>query len=304
MTFVEFKNQLFVLFEQGAFQEGLDMIGSHSAEFPDERQQLAYYQACLANCAGDSELALNTLSDAVDAGYWFSPETLQNSDELQSLHGLARFDQIVTMSEALMLTALEESIPARIVFEPAEMEADTLPLLFVLHGDQSSAKREAEQWAHLAEVGWLVVLPQSSQMVELDRFDWHDAELAQHELLAHFAEISAEYQIDSSRIVLAGFGAGAARALELTSSAAIAASGFIGIASDIEPEITISAEKQALFFAVGNKDVHLAATQAAVEKLNKAGMRCLIHQFEGGHSYPSAMETVLNEAIAFLNLST
>ncbi len=304
MTFDEFENQLFALFEEGSFQEGLDLIGSHSAEFPDQRQQLAYYQACLANSAGDSELALNTLSDAVDAGYWFSPGMLQNSVALQSLQGRVRFDQIMTTSTARMIDALAESMPSRVVFEPANDAQLPTPLLIVLHDQQSSAKLEAEQWAHLAEAGWLVVVPQSSQIEGPERYGWRDQVVAQEEIVALVAEISAEYPVDSDRIVLAGFAAGASCALDLVLSDSVATAGFIGIATNIDPARAKNSQSSALFFAVGDKNVQLAATQAAVDAWQQAGSRCHVYQYDGGAIYPSDMESVLNAAVAFLAITS
>lgn len=312
MTFDDFKDKLFALHEQGAFQDGLDLIGAHSAEFPQQRQRLAYYQACLANCAGDSELALNTLSDALDAGYWFSPGMLQGDGDLNSLHESARFAQIVAASEARMMEALADSTPSRVVFEPAEMSAsvasaEPLPLLFVLHGNESSVKREADHWAQLAEDGWLVVLPQSSQLSGPDRFVWDDVELAQQELLEQFGEISAEYKIDPARVVLGGFSRGALRALELALSNGIEAAGFIGIATSIAEadalmeRAEVAATKQALYFAVGSKDSPiLQATETLAQRLQQAGLRCKVHEFEGGHAYPNDIETVLQSATAFI----
>ena len=305
MTFDAFRSQLFDLHSAGDWQAAYEFCVANSAEFPGQEQRFAYWLSCLQSRLNQPDSAIVTLEEALDAGYWFSPNLLRSADDLQPLQESARFEQIVALSETRLMEALEASTPSRISFEPTPMPEESVPLLLVLHGNESNVKQASEQWLSLAEAGWLVVLPQSSQVSGPERYVWDDADLSYAEVLTHFDEISAEYNIDPKRIVLGGFSNGGRRALEMALNGDIAANGYIGIAPAVHDSAEIpnsNSTNLALYFAIGERDTRtipgLRATAAALEA---QGLRCHVHEFAGAHQYPNEMEPLLAEAIAFVS---
>ncbi|HFC12948.1 MAG TPA: hypothetical protein ENJ56_08915, partial [Anaerolineae bacterium] len=287
MTFDEFQTALFRCYDRSEYYDGFDLIATYSAEFPTHAQQIAYWQTCLAARLGQTEIALNTLEEALAAKHWFSPTLLQEDGDLQPLHASPRFAQIVAESEARMVEVLAESTPASIIFEPTPLPETPLPLLFVLHGEQSDAKDEAEQWAGLAEQGWLVVLPQASDI---------------RDLVAYWGEISAEYAIDPSKIVLAGYASGCLRALKLASCGQLPATGLIGIAPTLPSATTINLPASLrCFLAVGERDAkNLKNSQILLAALQEQGVVTTLATFTGTNQYPTEMTTILQQAIEFV----
>ena len=287
MTFDEFQTALFRCYDRSEYYDGFDLIATYSAEFPTHAQQIAYWQTCLAARLGQTEIALNTLEEALAAKHWFSPTLLQEDGDLQPLHASPRFAQIVAESEARMVEVLAESTPASIIFEPTPLPETPLPLLFVLHGEQSDAKDEAEQWAGLAEQGWLVVLPQASDI---------------RDLVAYWGEISAEYTIDSRKIVLAGFSSGGFCALELAGSGQLPATGVIAIAPALPAATAITSSTSLHYFlAIGERDTeNLKRAQTLLRAMQAQGVTAELHTFAGAHQYPTEMNIVLQQASSYV----
>lgn len=305
MTFDEFRTNLFAQHAAGELAEALAFLEANSAEFAANTQRIAYWRACLATALDQPEKALTVLEEAVEEGYWFAPSMLQRDGDLGPLRESARFQQIVAASEARMMVALAESHPTRIVFEPNPLPDGPLPLLIALHGNNGNAKDEASQWDSLAEEGWLVVLPQSSQLVGPDRYVWDDVPLADQEIVHHFAEISAEYSIDPKRIVLGGFSRGGLRAIQLALKGDIPATGYVGVVPSLVEDIPAPSQdavqrnlRAALLF--GERDPNLASAQTLEQTLPLQGVATQLSVYSGGHQYPNDMAEQLASAMTFV----
>lgn len=103
------------------------------------------------------------------------------------------------MSDSTLLV-IEPTLPA---------SHDLLPLLIVLHGNNSTNELEKSYWASAADAGWLVACIQSSQVMNPNRYMWTNLDIAISEIKTYFAQIMESYLIDTERIVVGGFSRGA-----------------------------------------------------------------------------------------------
>ncbi|MEK6256648.1 MAG: hypothetical protein N2C13_04940, partial [Chloroflexota bacterium] len=78
-----------------------------------------------------------------------------------------------------------------------------------------------------AAAGWLLALPQSSGAMWAGAYAWTNHETGAEEVENHYAKLTEQYALDSSRTILAGFSMGAEIALWLALTGRIKAQGFI-----------------------------------------------------------------------------
>ena len=123
--------------------------------------------------------------------------------------------------------------PELTVFEPDTARKPS-PLLIALHGNASSVFWHKAHWQPAVKSGWLVALPQSSQVVGYDSHDqyaysWNDEQIVDQEIGEHYAALKNQQSLVEDRIVVAGFSRGAGHAVRLALHGVIPARGFIAV---------------------------------------------------------------------------
>src|SRR5207253_4467279 len=77
------------------------------------------------------------------------------------------------------------------------------PLLVALHGNNSTMADTVAQWSSPASAGWVVAVPQSSEIgVSPGAFIWNETERAVREVTAHISEIAKGTRLDPDRLVM------------------------------------------------------------------------------------------------------
>ena len=193
--------------------------------------------------------------------------------------------------------------PALLVIEPAKF-TDKMPLLIILHGNNSTNELEKPYWEKAHELGWLVAFFQSSQIMSPGRYMWNDLAIAVPEIKSLFAQVLDAYAVDMTRIVVGGFSRSAFAGLWTCLGQDIPATGFIGVAS-VVPDADLTATLQRAencprhdlhsYLLMGKDDLYGQTKPTQVTNiLNQRGMSCEIDLRPNlAHDYPADFVTTL-----------
>lgn len=307
-SFDEFATQVFQLHEAGRNAEAYDFVTIEASNFPEEVGYTDFWRACLAALLGRTETALQILQDWVAAGHWVTERRMRDEPDLQSLNGLPAYEAIVATCRERHKAAEAQGAPKLITLLP-EQPAQSYPMLLALHGNNGNAPVTVPHWHPVVARGWILAVPQSSQLSMPDAYVWNDRERATRELQEHYTSLTHEYPINKDRVIIGGFSMGAGLSIRLSMNGAIPACGFIAVGPyipDVEtlkPFIEASKERGLRgVIIVGDQDKHCYATSLKVAEMFKShDIPCKLEVYPDlGHDFPPDFEEKLAEAIVFI----
>jgi predicted esterase len=276
------------------------------------RRGLAYLaEAGLHGQAGRIEAGLDALERALADGCRYKREWLVHDDRLAPLRDAPRFADIAARAAERYERDAAEARP-RLSFAVPDDPPDAFgyPLLLVLHGNNSNARVTAPHWSPLADAGWLVAVPQSSEIASTpDAYLWNDRERTAREVAAHLERLRQISQVDEGRIVLAGFSMGALQALALPLEKRVRARGVVAVAPWLSHarDLTALVESGAgrmlrVFVVIGGDDPSHAGARELQSGFSRHGVRVELDVRAGlGHEYPADMPGTLARALAFVS---
>lgn len=233
LNFSDYVVEMMRLYESEAYGEAYAWVMKHAGLFPAHRARIYFWRICLATRMNDMPLALNIMEEGLAAGHWYDSVQLRQDSDLAPLQGLPEFERMVSLSQQRQAEAQALIEPGLITVAP-EAPHPPFPLLLVLHGGGVEDARFYEtffdRWRPALGMGWLLAAPQSSQLSGPGRRGWSDNARSAHEVKQHLNSLTAQYAIDSARIVVGGFSRGAELAAYLVLSGSIPARGFIAVA--------------------------------------------------------------------------
>src|SRR5882672_7144778 len=209
------------------------LIASHRDRFPRGAGLLYLAEAQLLAAAGRGAGALEPLERALAAGCRYRKEWLADDPGLAPLRELPGFPELVQVASARYDEAAAAAKPNLTFLMPDRLpDAFGYPTLLVLHGNNSNIAETAPYWAPMADQGWVVAVPQSTEIgMSPDSYTWNDRERTAKEIDLQLERVGRATQIDASRIVIAGFSMGGLQAIALTLTKRIKARGFIAVAA-------------------------------------------------------------------------
>ena len=310
-TFAELNDEMFRLYDRGEYEIALALINRDFDHFTDQQGRLYFWRVCLQAMLGQEEEALHQLQQSLDLGFGYSADLLHGDSDLQSLQGKPEFERLVARAQERYAELSSHVVSTRLVIPPPEPAHAPYPLLIALHGNSSNAEWTAGYWQAAAERGWLVLLPQSSQLGwDNTSFSWNDEEKARHDVLQHYEEIQQEYQIDPERVVLGGFSRGARVALSLALTALIPAQGVIAVSPSLRQnpgELFPLAQMRlehapSVYVIIGEQDQPFyEPTIAFAEYLSGLDVDCELSIYPDlGHAYPPNFADVLPVALEYV----
>lgn len=209
------------------YREAYEKVKSNEHLFP--YRGLYYYWLLCAATGVSTELGLQEFRKALDSGYWFNDELLKGDEELEALQGTPEYQHIIEISNKRRAEAQAKARPELLMLPP-ETGQSFYPLLLALHGNSRSLANAVDDWRSVVAQGWLLAMPQSSQIDEPDAYVWNDWERVAQEIQQHYTTISKKYPVDSSKVVIGGFSMGGGLAAWLALRNAIPVRGFMLVA--------------------------------------------------------------------------
>ena len=227
MEFFKKSDALFQFYGEGMYADALAVAEKLAVEYPEQDARTAFWLICLQNMTGQPEQAVQTFKDALARGVWWAESRMRGDSDLDSLQGNPEFERLVKLSEAMRKQAEAGAKPEVFVHRPSG--AGPFPLLIVLGPRGNVPELDLRDWSPVLKLGWMLALPRSTQMASPISFLWDDREKAMNEIETYYKTLLKDDSVDASRIVIAGFSQGAARAIELVMSQKLKARGFIAV---------------------------------------------------------------------------
>jgi predicted esterase len=229
------------LFSSKCYGQALDLLESTWPGLPHTKLHTslidtlilkAYFQAQI-NRPADALATLEAMSRCGVSNSMSSPA-------YDPIRGLSGYAELAQKNEALLTRERNEAKVESDVYLPGDLRRDKVaPLMLVLHGDPGNLAKIRDAWPTGAIVsrGIIVACVQSSQLRSTSRYVWMaDPAVARADVQAAFRDLCQRYPVDTSRVILAGFSAGATTALDLVFGQMVPAIGFIGLCTGDIPE--------------------------------------------------------------------
>ncbi len=308
MTFAQFLSETMRLYAAGDYAAALQVVQAQGSLYPENRAVIYNLHYCLLALSGDQAQAIRVLQEAIDQSLWWLEAALRGDPGMDSLRGQAQFERLVSICVERHAAAQKEARPERLVIPPAAPAGPPYPALVAFHPRGSSAADFAPCWEHLAGRGWLVMLPQSSQVHGPGAFSWDDIALAEKEAQEHFAALTGQYAIDPRRVLLAGFSQGGGLAAWLAASQSIPARGIFVVAPYLrsvdalleQPAPQAPAPVRG-YLITGDLDRDDGLFDQLEKLLNRYNIRYQRHRRPGlAHDMPPDMEASLQKALKFI----
>jgi predicted esterase len=317
LSFAEFSNQIQIHFANSTFSEGLSLASQYVTVYPTEFPLINYWRICLAAKMNEKATAYKILETTLANGSWYSELILRQSPSLEILQGEEEFERLLGISLQMQIADPTTSVPMVVMRAKGACgpDGDGCPTIVFLHSNQETAQKNMPHWQSLADQGWLIALPQSSNALWADGYVWMDFESGAKEVEERYARLVQEYSVDTERLLLAGFSMGAEVALAMALSGRIEVQGFILIGpggpfmDDLslwEPFIEQAKDKGLrgiILMGLADATIPQDNIRTLVKTLNENGIACDLKTYPDlEHEYPDDFDEFLQEALKYILL--
>ncbi len=304
MTYIKLLNETLHCYANKGSFEAYSYIMNNAKDVMGNEAQIYNFKYALASAAGLEEEALHLMKKAIiENGFWYGSEYLISDDELKPLHKFEEFHRMVQLCKEREELA-KKSEQADVKYKYSKQ---TENLLITLHGDQENIQIIEPYWNSVMEQGFMLALPQSSQIQFSDGYVWDNIERGREELKGHYNKIKVNKPFEN--IIIGGFSAGARVALHSMLQGEIEVNGFIFVApwlpemEEWEEMIGILHDKSIKGYIIcGDQDEDcFEGTQQFVKLLKDKNIE---HKYKVvpnlNHDYPHNFDELLKEAIEYI----
>jgi predicted esterase len=280
MDFRDVTRRVFDLYDDGRYEDGLEVIEAARPEHREEDGRLTFWEACLLGMSGAPEQALATLQAGMDRGLWWAPGMLADSD-LDSVRGLEGWEELLDRCSQLSAEYIAVHRPECQVY-PAVV-ASPAGTLITLHGAPADPIAHAEEWREAVPDTWTLVAPVGTVVVSPGQWAWaHDA--SGDAVLEQLEDLEL-----SPPVVLAGWSQGGWVAANIAWEGLLDVVGLVLVAPSIgeavwDPDLHRGVPS---YIVVGELDRYLPGCLALEMVLERAGVPVFLDQRAGmGHALP------------------
>ncbi|QWI37596.1 alpha/beta hydrolase [Bacillus mycoides] len=304
MTYIKLLNETLHCYANKGSFEAYSYIMNNAKDVMGNEAQIYNFKYALASAAGLEEEALHLMKKAIiENGFWYGSEYLISDDDLKPLHKFEEFHRMVQLCKEREELA-KKSEQADVKYKYSKQ---TENLLITLHGDQENIQIIEPYWNSVMEQGFMLALPQSSQIQFSDGYVWDNIERGRDELKGHYFKIKVNKTFGN--IIIGGFSAGARVALHSMLQGEIEVNGFIFVApwlpemEEWEEMIGILHDKSIKGYIIcGDQDEDcFEGTQQFVTLLKDKNIE---HKYKVvpnlNHDYPHNFDELLKEAIEYI----
>jgi predicted esterase len=295
------------LYADKKFAEMLALLEENQSRFPEQYVHTTFWRMCFLSLCNRPEEVLSLLRHELDNGMWWAANQFLDPD-FDAVRDMTEFKRLVNESNRRCIEARASTQPDRTLLLP-DQTPEAMPLLIALHGRNGNKDSSLENWDVARRRGWLVLLPQSQQIIFPGNpagYCWDDNDEGMSDILFHVEEIMRLHPIDRERIVIAGFSQGSGMAIYAALSGKVSVRGFIGVGTFmIEPSaLDLLASDQPPvrgYFITGENDGALEKTREIqnILAVNQIPFSEEIHP-NLGHEFPADFESSFAKAMDFI----
>jgi predicted esterase len=300
--YFRFLHRALGLYRAGEFKDAYDLVRAEGAQVGGNQAQVANLEYCLACRLGMKEESLRVLRKAVVSdGYWYGYEYLLKDEDLAGIRESAEFLELAAICREREAEALRTALPALEVHDPNVGSDRPKGLLVALHGNGDGVALNRAQWIDALDAGYLLAMPQSSQLSGWGARTWQDLGKGREELRSHMRALEGKGQ--GRPFVLGGFSGGARLALRCVLSGDVRPDMVI-LVSPWLPELeewrpllaALDGASMACHVFCGSCDADCKdGARNAAEMLSDAGVATEFHLVEGlDHDYPEDFAGLLH----------
>lgn len=309
--FIEYRNKVYELYLQGRYSEALEIAEKAYARFRDEVSRTSYWLACLNSVLHKEDKAIEILTNSLDDGVWWSPKILEGEKDLDPLRNREEFKKLVERCWKIFEEKQKESKPERLVFYPNKFDREKkYPLFVALHWRGGNMKEFSKYWKYVLERGYILLVPQSSQLSGNNAYCWDDWEKAKNEVMKHIIEMKEKHNLIEDGIVVAGASQGASLGIIdlVLEDTPLNLERFIVVVPPIDdvsffiPLLKNGVRKGVKgYILAGEKDNFTKNTKDLCSEMEKAGLLYKLTVVKGlGHDFPSNFDVYLDEALDYM----
>lgn len=307
ITYTRLLNETLHLYEKEGSLQAYQFVSKYAGEVEGNQAQIYNFRYSLASASGMVETAMDIMREAiVGKGYWYDPEYLMADDDLKALHQNPEFQIFMRICKNRKDDAKAESYPKLKVIGMDLMKDETKPLLMALHGNQENIKLTEEYWKSAEQEGYMIALPQSSQIEFSDAYVWEDVEKGAREIESHLRELEIYENVDIGKMIIGGFSAGCGTALKAVLDQRISVKGLIFVAPWLpdlqqwENQLHVLKERNVRVNLIcGNQDEDcFGGSSRFAEMLQTCGVSYDFEIVEGlDHDYPEHFTVYLKKVM-------
>lgn len=226
-NYFRFLHHAMKLYNDGKLAEAYELVRREGDSVGGNKALIMNFEYCLASRLGDVDAALRTFREAVEShGYWYGYNYLLSDEDLASIRGTEEFKRLAEICKGREDSARKETGP-ELILRSKHGGTGKAPILMALHGNGDGVSLTGDYWIPAMDEGYVVALPQSSQMTQIDCYTWQDLEKGRTELRAHLADLAGRQGLSLEGLVIAGFSGGARLALYSILTGDVSPRGFI-----------------------------------------------------------------------------
>lgn len=218
--FNEVANRVFALYDSGEYGEALTVVQNARSEYPEQDNDLTFWEACLLARIDRSEEALSVLAGGLDRGQWWPSGRLADAD----LHPVRHLSGWGRVAERCA-----EFTEERMAHRPSPVLRSTATpagTIVAIQGAEADQQAVASTWAAATPDSWTVIVPAGAEPLASGGWAWpHSIEAG-----ARSVKIDIEHLSLDRPLVLTGFSIGSAIACHLITSEALPVDGLIAVA--------------------------------------------------------------------------
>lgn len=319
MTFDNFdalEAQLNQLVQNEQYSEALDLVSREGPNFPKDRIWVDYWRMYTAASLENYQLVFQVVEQSLADGLWYSAAMWQRLPSFQALQADSNFERIIAASRAAEEQDTTQDKRVLLTRLP-ENHSSTSPLLVALHGNQSTASQTLPFWQTATSQGWVLALPQSTQILHKGAaYSWDDFGLAHATVNAHFAHLQQHVAFNPNCVVIAGHSMGGLVAIRLALMGTPNVRGFVVIGPAVpflnDPEaldaVLVPACQRGVrgYFIIGAEDrvIYKDKIYMLWERLQTSGLACELEMIPGAkQDYTPAYDGALLRGLAFTGVA-
>jgi len=290
------------------YEEAIKLTNQVWNDFPDKKFELIKEMEYLNKKTNRYIDNLNLWKNGHTQGYFFLLNKQMKQYEPYLEYSI--FDSLVVYDRNLRDSALKKSKSIYELFLPANYSSkQDYPLLIILHGGGSNIEKAKKRWELIDRLksDFIIVFIQSYRHYDSKSYGWKSSDTRTHnDIKEIFSEISSNYSIDNSRIIIGGTSAGGTMALDLAFSYIIPVNGLIIFCPGIPKDFTIKhdlIESIKVYMLAGQDDYYQPKQLEMIDIFAKNRVDYRYKIIEGmGHGFPKEYEPIIIDALNFFKI--